>query len=356
MAGAGCQLCSSFLPKTCARDPKLGFNYQGLFLPAKAAFSASTSSPRSPRPPRSANLDSIRASSLGSGDPIRAWIVGEGGATKITKIAPVGGGCINTAMRYDTDSGSFFVKTNRDVGPAMFEAEAVGLEAMYATGTIRVPKPYKVGPLPGRGSYIIMEHISMGASRRGQAELGRKLAEMHKAGRTDKGFGFDMDNTIGSTPQKNPWTSDWVTFFRDHRLGYQLQLAEKQYRDFDIVEKGKRLLDKLPSFFRDVQVEPCLLHGDLWSGNITADENGAPVILDPACYYGHNEAEFGMSWCAGFGSSFYDAYFKVIPKQPGFEKRRELYRLYHYLNHYNLFGSSYRSSSISIIQTFVNQS
>lgn len=179
---------------------------------------------------------------------------------------------------------------------------------------------------------------------------------MHIAGRTDKGFGFDMDNTIGSTPQKNPWTSDWVTFFRDHRLGYQLQLAEELYRDFDIVEKGRRLLDKLPYIFRDVKVEPCLLHGDLWSGNIAADDSGAPVILDPACYYGHNEAEFGMSWCAGFGSSFYDAYFKVIPKQPGFEKRRELYRLYHYLNHYNLFGSSYRSSSISIIQTFVNQS
>ncbi|KAK2353865.1 Protein kinase superfamily protein [Trifolium repens] len=72
-----------------------------------------------------------------------------------------------------------------------------------------------------------------------------------------------------------------------------------------------------------------------------SDKNGEPVILDPACYYGHNEVEFGMSWCAGFGASFYNSYFEVIPKQPGFEKRRDLYLLYHYLNHYNLFGFGY---------------
>lgn len=288
-------------------------------------------------------------------DPIRDWICGQGGASKITRISPVGGGCINTALRYDTDSGTFFVKTNRDVGPAMFEAEAAGLEAMFATSTIRVPRPLKVGPLPGRGSYIIMEFINMGASRGGQAELGRQLAEMHKASSSERGFGFDMDNTIGSTPQPNPWTSDWVAFFQEQRLRYQLQLAEKQYRDYDIAEKGQRLVDKIPSLFRDVSdIRPCLLHGDLWSGNIAADERGAPVILDPACYYGHNEAEFGMSWCAGFGAGFYNAYFEVIPKQPGFEQRRDLYRLYHYLNHYNLFGSSYRSSCMAIIKQYTN--
>ncbi|KAG6545327.1 hypothetical protein Mapa_013176 [Marchantia paleacea] len=291
---------------------------------------------------------------LGS-DPIKDWICGQGGASKITRISPVGGGCINTALRYDTDSGTFFVKTNRDVGPAMFEAEAAGLQAMFATSTIRVPRPFNVGALPGRGSYIIMEYINMGASRGGQAELGRQLAEMHKASSSDRGFGFEMDNTIGSTPQPNPWTNDWVAFFQEQRLRYQLQLAEKQYRDYDIAEKGQRLVDKIPSLFRDVSdIRPCLLHGDLWSGNIAADERGAPVILDPACYYGHNEAEFGMSWCAGFGAGFYNAYFEVIPKQPGFEQRRDLYRLYHYLNHYNLFGSSYRSSCMAIIKQYTN--
>ncbi|KAK3038103.1 hypothetical protein RJ639_031657 [Escallonia herrerae] len=210
-----------------------------------------------------------------SDDPVREWILSEGKATQITRISPVGGGCINLSSRYDTDAGSFFV-----------------------------------GELPIGGSYIIMEFIDFGSSRGEQSALGRKLAQMHKAGKSKKGFGFDVDNTIGSTPQINTWTSDWIEFYGEHRLGYQLMLAREQYSDITIYEKGQRLVKNMGPLFENVVVEPCLLHGDLWSGNISSDKNGEPVILDPA--YGHNEAEFGMSWCAGFGGSFYNAYFEVL--------------------------------------------
>lgn len=295
----------------------------------------------------------FRITSAMGTDPIREWIMADGKASTISKISPVGGGCINLANKYETDAGFFFVKYNRNIGPAMFEAEARGLEAMHNTNTIRVPRPLKVGSLPGRGSFIVMEYIEFGASKGAQAVLGRRLAEMHRVGISKKGFGFDLDNTIGSTPQKNPWTDDWVTFFRDHRLGYQFELAREQYLDNVLYEKGQRLMARIPELLGGLEIQPCLLHGDLWSGNITADKEGNPVILDPATYYGHNEAEFGMSWCAGFGQAFYNAYFEVIPKQPGFEERAELYKLYHYLNHYNLFGSGYRSSCTSIIDRFV---
>ncbi|CAL9113516.1 protein-ribulosamine 3-kinase, chloroplastic-like isoform X3 [Musa acuminata AAA Group] len=323
--------------------------------PLSAPFSLGASSPRARRRasllPKLTRRRSIMAS-MGD-DPIREWILTEGKATQITRISPIGGGCINHASRYDTDSGSFFVKTNRRIGPSMFEAESLGLSAMYATQSIRVPMPYKVGPLPTGGSFIIMEFIEFGPSRGSQSVLGRKLAEMHQAGKSSKGFGFDIDNTIGSTPQINSWSSDWIDFFSEHRLGYQLKLALDQYGDSAIYEKGQRLMKNLQPLFEGVVIEPCLLHGDLWSGNISSDKNGDPVILDPACYYGHTEAEFGMSWCAGFGGAFYSSYFEVMPKQPGFEKRRDLYMLYHYLNHYNLFGSGYRSSAMSIIDDYL---
>ncbi|XP_002988877.2 protein-ribulosamine 3-kinase, chloroplastic [Selaginella moellendorffii] len=312
--------------------------------------------------PRSTSQRHLASASMasggdGDGDPIRHWILGDGGATKITRITPVGGGCINAANRYDTDAGSFFVKTNRGIDSSMFEAEAAGLDAMYRTNTVRVPKPLKAGSLPRGGSFIIMEYIEFGGSTlHGQRELGRMLGKMHKAGISDRGFGFEMDNTIGSTPQPNPWTPDWITFFRDHRIGHQLELLLTNYSDQQIYEKGKKLLEKIPYLLRDLKdVQPCLLHGDLWSGNMAYDKDGKPVILDPACYYGHNEAEFGMSWCASFNSSFYDAYFKEMPKQKGFEDRLHLYKLYHYLNHYNLFGSSYRTQCISIISRYNNQ-
>ncbi|KAJ1299098.1 hypothetical protein BS78_01G505100 [Paspalum vaginatum] len=286
-------------------------------------------------------------------DPIREWIFSEGKATQIKGIRSIGGGCINSAQRYDTDAGPFFVKTNSRIGPEMFEGEALGLKAMYDTKSIRVPLPYKVGSLPTGGSFIIMEFIEFGRSRGDQSALGRKLAEMHKAAKSDKGYGFDVDNTIGSTPQINTWTADWIEFYSKHRLGYQIELASRRYGDSAIYEKGQRLIKNIRPLFDGAVLEPCLLHGDLWSGNISSDTNGDPVILDPACYYGHNEAEFGMSWCAGFGGEFYSAYFQVMPKQPGFEKRRDLYLLYHYLNHYNLFGSGYRSSAMSIIDDYL---
>ncbi|KMZ65947.1 Uncharacterized protein in tonB 3'region [Zostera marina] len=141
--------------------------------------------------------------------------------------------------------------------------------------------------------------------------------------------------------QINTLCSDWIEFYVEHRLGYQLNLVMEIFGDSAIYEKDS------------VLIEPCLLHGDLWSGNISCDENVEPLILDPACYYGYNEAEFGMSWCAGFGTSFYDSYFQVMPKQVGFHTRIGVYKLYHYLNYYNLFGSGCRSSAMSIIDDYL---
>ncbi|KAL6005574.1 hypothetical protein ACLOJK_006141 [Asimina triloba] len=126
-------------------------------------------------PAKNPTLVKPSAMAAPSDDPIREWILTEGKATQITGIRSIGGGCINLANRYDTDAGSFFVKTNRSIGPSMFEGEALGLNAMHSTKSIRVPKPFK----------------------QAQSVLGRKLAEMHKAAKSDKGFGFDVDNTIG---------------------------------------------------------------------------------------------------------------------------------------------------------------
>eukprot|EP00241_Pyramimonas_parkeae_P022875 CAMPEP_0114292756 /NCGR_PEP_ID=MMETSP0059-20121206/9237_1 /TAXON_ID=36894 /ORGANISM="Pyramimonas parkeae, Strain CCMP726" /LENGTH=203 /DNA_ID=CAMNT_0001414437 /DNA_START=334 /DNA_END=945 /DNA_ORIENTATION=- len=117
-------------------------------------------------------------------------------------------------------------------------------------------------------------------------------------------------------------------------------------------ELVQQLIEKLDQFFVGVDVRPSILHGDLWSGNICAVD-GEPTIFDPACYYGHHEAEFGMSWCANFGSEFYQAYHELIPKEQGYEERKQLYLLYHYLNHYNLFGGGYYRTAVSLLRGLV---
>ncbi|KAI8463177.1 MAG: Fructosamine/Ketosamine-3-kinase, partial [Monoraphidium minutum] len=143
----------------------------------------------------------------------------------------------------------------------------------------------------------------------------------------------------------NGWCGDWVEFYRERRLRHQLDLLG----DARLSSLAAPVLADLRFWFTDGPVAPALLHGDLWSGNI-ASVGGSPAVFDPAVYYGHAEAEWGMSWCAGFTPAFWQGYFSVAPKAPLFEERKDLYTLYHILNHANLFGGDYVSQAASILQ------
>ena len=124
-------------------------------------------------------------------------------------------------------------------------------------------------------------------------------------------------------------------------------------------EEIHRLWGKLKSgvsqFFEGISVFPSLLHGDLWSGNM-AQSGSEPVIFDPASFYGHHEYDLAIGkMFGGFGSEFQKSYHNIIPKEPGFETRSELYQLFHCLNHWNLFNDSgYRSQSLGIIKNLLN--
>lgn len=284
-------------------------------------------------------------------DGAAAWIEENMDVGKVTATKFAGGSSWSSAYVYTTESGKkLFVKTALGRDPeAMFKGEAEGLRAMHATHTIRVPEVFHYGGLPsppgggalrGSGSFIVMEYLELGG-RCDQAELGRQMARMHLATpQHDHAhqYGFAVENTIGGTSQPNPWTDSWVEFFREHRLRHQLKLAGNS-RLNQLAEPLLRP-GALETFFEGIEVRPSVLHGDLWSGNVAA-VGSEPAIFDPATYFGHHEAEWGMSWCAGFGGSFWSAYHECIPRQPGFDDRADLYTLYHKLNHYNLFGSGY---------------
>jgi protein-ribulosamine 3-kinase len=158
-------------------------------------------------------------------------------------------------------------------------------------------------------------------------------------------FGFVVNNTIGGTPQPNKWSDSWVDFWRDHRLLHQANISGNS----TLQRLAESIAEVLDVLFEGIEVRPSVLHGDLWSGNMAAVQ-GEPAVFDPAVYYGHSEAEFGMSWCAGFGQSFYDAYFQELPKEKGFDKRRDLYMAYHHMNHFNLFGASYLGESERLLR------
>ncbi|MBE9003699.1 fructosamine kinase family protein [Fortiea sp. LEGE XX443] len=258
----------------------------------------------------------------------------------------VSGGCINQGYAVSNAEITYFVKLNQASQVAMFEAEMLGLKQMLATNSIRVPKPICWGT-SGDSGYIVLEWVEMGSGNtKSGEEMGRKLAAMHKT-TNQNGFGWEMNNTIGSTPQINTWKEDWVEFYVKHRLGYQFKLARRRGGNFP---KQDELLTAIPELLLGHEVQPSLVHGDLWGGNAGCTVLGEPVIFDPATYYGDREVDIAMTELfGGFPASFYQGYNEVFPLDAGYENRKILYNLYHILNHFNLFGGSYGSQANRMI-------
>ena len=244
--------------------------------------------------------------------------------------------------------GNAFVKTGPAGALDMFEAEVEGLRELALTSAIRVPAVIDCGIEDGK-AFIALERLHFEpATRAAETLLGRQLATLHR--HTAKRHGWHRDNTIGPTPQHNPWTDDWITFFRDHRLRFQLDLAAQNGYSGELQTLGLRLADRLEELFRDYRPEPSLCHGDLWSGNWGVAD-GVPVIFDPAVYYGDRESDIAMTMLfGGFGRAFYVAYEESWPMAEGHPRRLKLYQLYHVLNHLNLFGSGYRGQAMKLLQ------
>lgn len=266
----------------------------------------------------------------------------------IESRAGIGGGCINESYTVRGKGRAYFVKLNRPERLPMFEAEAAGLAEIARSNTVRVPQPVCHGAGED-ASWLVLEYIEFRpASNQGMRELGVGLAHLHRV--TAQRFGWDRDNTIGATPQVNAHAADWIAFWREHRLGFQLQLAAVNGHRGRLQQNGARLLEKLPAFFTGYNPGPSLLHGDLWSGNAGFDAAGTPVIYDPAVYYGDREADLAMTELfGGFAPDFYAGYEEAFALNPGYARRKHLYNLYHVLNHLNLFGGGYRARAERMI-------
>ncbi|GAB4508002.1 MAG: fructosamine kinase family protein [Sulfuricaulis sp.] len=263
----------------------------------------------------------------------------------------VDGGCINSAAILQDNNRRYFVKLNDATRLSMFEAEAEGLKELAQTHSVRVPLPICSGTVDS-SAFLVLEHLELeGTGSRSLEQLGRELAQMHRA--TQKQFGWYRDNTIGSTPQINTPCADWVEFWREHRLGFQLELAIQN--GLHMMKKGERLMSGLGDFFRSYRPAPSVLHGDLWGGNVGATGQ-QPVIFDPAVYYGDREADIAMTELfGGFSVRFYQAYQEAWPLDPGYKIRKTLYNLYHVLNHFNLFGGGYGSQAEHMIDSLLSE-
>jgi protein-ribulosamine 3-kinase len=278
----------------------------------------------------------------------RAIGAASGAPFAIESRSGAGGGCINECHVVRGRGRVFFAKLNAPDRIEMFAAEAAGLEELGRTQTVRVPRPVCHGASRA-ASWIVLEHLDLQpATGEAWRVLGRSLARLHRV--TAAKHGWQRDNTIGATPQVNTQDADWIAFWRERRLGFQLALARGSGHGGRLAERGARLMEKLPALLGGHCPAPSLLHGDLWSGNAAMAAGGEPVIYDPAVYYGDRETDLAMTELfGGYPRAFYDAYLAEYPLDPGYESRKPLYNLYHVLNHLNLFGGGYGTQAERMI-------
>jgi fructosamine-3-kinase len=264
----------------------------------------------------------------------------------------IAGGCINNGGKLTTSHGNYFLKWNDAAKfPEMFKAEAKGLKLLAQSKTIYIPHVIGTGKAESF-QFLVLEFIS--ASYRPEhywRDFGVQLAALHQT--TATSFGLEHDNYIGSLPQQNTLQDSWIDFFIRHRLDVQLRLAERSaLADKSLLHNFETLYKKLPDLL--VIEKPALLHGDLWSGNIMVNQQGAPGLIDPAVYFGHREIDIAMTQLfGGFHPEFLQVYHEAFPLQPGVEDRLQLYNLYPLLVHVNLFGASYLAQVKSILRRFI---
>jgi fructosamine-3-kinase len=260
----------------------------------------------------------------------------------------VHGGSINECLRWQTARGPVFVKRAPRDRIAMFGAEADGLVRLRLAGSLRVPETLALGSSEDE-AFLVLEWLDLVEPNAASEEkFAEALAWQHR--NRGQAYGLERDNFIGATPQHNDASEDWVGFWRERRLLFQLDLAARNGHVGRLQERGRQLAGVMDVFFASYRPAASLLHGDLWGGNRGALEDGTPVVFDPAAYFGDREADIAMTTLfGGFGPRFYSAYAATWPLDQAAGTRRALYNLYHVLNHLNLFGGSYRGKAEALI-------
>lgn len=268
---------------------------------------------------------------------------------EIQKTKSISGGDINRAFLLQSENARYFVKFNHAELVEMFAAEFAALTEIAQTRTVKVPAPITYGQTEHE-SFIVLEFVELKrASTQSERILGEQLAKLHL--QKQPFFGWQIDNTIGSTTQSNLRSENWVDFWREQRLDFQLKLAAQKGYGSQLQSLGEKLSERLEDFFTDYTPQPSLLHGDLWGGNAAATPENQPIIFDPASYYGDRETDLAMTKLfGGFGRDFYAAYNDVWQLDAGYKTRKNLYNLYHILNHVNLFGGGYATQAKNMMQ------
>lgn len=267
--------------------------------------------------------------------------------TNIIDYRAVSGGDINDAYKIDTTDHEYFLKVQPNKTADYFDHEKAGLEAIGKV--VNVPTPIAQGQIDG-DAYLLLNWINSGDGF--QSDLGSAVATMHLV-HNDK-FGFDYNHQSKAVVKNNQWQTSWAKFYSEQRLDMVARLAKEKHVWNATRQAG---FDKMRAAFVDYyqthDVEPSLLHGDLWSGNYMFEADGTPTLIDPDALYGDREYDLAMTTIfGGFDQDFYDSYNQEYPLEPGFQERLPWYQFYYLGFHLVLFGETYGGSVDRILSQY----
>jgi fructosamine-3-kinase len=278
----------------------------------------------------------------------------------VRSLTPVPGGDINDAWRAVlADGRSLFVKTRPGADAAEYEAEAAGLRWLAEARALPVPAVLACAQPGGEDPpFLALEWIERGAlAPAGRDALGRGLAALHAAGAPSFGFvpGGGDQTRIGPVLLPNRRREEWPAFYAESRLLPLLRMARDRGA---LSERGARAVESVCGRIGELAgpaEPPARLHGDLWSGNVLADADGRPWLIDPAAYGGHREIDLAMLRLFGDpGSAFFAAYAELRPLAEGHEERAALWQLLPLLVHAVLFGGGYGASAERAARRYVD--
>jgi fructosamine-3-kinase len=264
---------------------------------------------------------------------------------EVVALDAIAGGDLNDAYLGGLADGTpFFVKTATDAAPGAYAAEAAGLDWLRDAGGLPVPEVLAVDE-----RFIALEWVE-GGGRADPEQLGRGLAAVHRAGAAQAGAlppGREGEAyVLGPLTLPNAPGDDWPAFYAGSRL---LPLARMAADRGALDARGVEAITSVADRIGDLAGPPepiARLHGDLWSGNVHADVDGRPWLIDPAAYGGHREVDLAMLQLFGDpGGRFFAAYDEVWPRAEGHAERVALYQLLPLLVHAVLFGGSYSASA-----------
>ena len=274
------------------------------------------------------------------------------GDSSIQRITPILGGHIHSAWKFEFKNFNLFIKKNNKKQRFLkFEEYCLNDLRKYANPKyLIVPKIIKYLEI-NNIEILIMEWIDI--TNTDQKNLGKGLAEIRIKSNEENPnkFGYCVKGFIGLNDQINGWEKNWSECFIKLRIKPQLKLLENNIP----IDLSKKIISKIYLCLSDHSPKICLVHGDLWSGNVGNSLNNRGVIFDPACWWADNEVDIAMSKLfGGFSNEFYEEYSKVIQLKEGYKDRTKIYNFYHILNHANMFGGNYFNQVDNYIEDILN--